>query len=118
MGESTGMNGLALRTLAQNRTPPPRNRVFARRVGVVCMFSCLIVQWCVWSQAAWSGTSDELRIALEELEQMRWDVPRQWRVVGGTRIGTLPNRVHTFMITDATGRSIVTKVGQSADRTP
>jgi len=33
----------------------------------------LVAQWCVWPQAAWSDTSDDLRAALGELEQMRYD---------------------------------------------
>lgn len=47
-----------------------------------------------------------------------WDIPIQWRVVGKTKIGTLPNRLQTHRITAANGTSTVSKLGCSATRTP
>lgn len=48
----------------------------------------------------------------------QWDIPVQWRVVGKTSIGTLPNRLQTFSIAGTNGISTVTKLGQSVPRTP
>lgn len=65
-------NGPSARTSGQQRTPLGRKRISVPRVGTACLLLCLIAQSCVSPQAAWSGTSDELGIALQELEQMRW----------------------------------------------
>ena len=48
----------------------------------------------------------------------QWDIPVQWRVVGSSNVGTLPNRIQTFSITGADGTSTVSKLGQSVQRTP
>jgi hypothetical protein len=47
-----------------------------------------------------------------------WDIPRQWRVIGKTKIGTLPNRLQHYGITASDGTSTVSKLGCSATRTP
>lgn len=48
----------------------------------------------------------------------QWVIPIQWRVVGKTNIGTLPDRIQTFSIDDANGTSTVSKLGQSVTRSP
>ena len=73
MSESSETNGPSAKASGQQPTARGRNRILAGRVARACLLLCLIVQSCVWPRAAWSGTSDELRIALQELEQMRWD---------------------------------------------
>jgi hypothetical protein len=47
-----------------------------------------------------------------------WDIPVRWRVVNTTTQGTLPNRVQTFQIANATGTTTVAKLGQSVTRSP
>lgn len=48
----------------------------------------------------------------------QWVIPIEWRVVGSAHLGTLPNRMQTFAITNAAGTSTVSKLGQSVTRTP
>jgi len=48
----------------------------------------------------------------------QWVIPIQWRVVGSANMGTLPNRIQTFSITNSSGTSTVSKLGQSVTRTP
>lgn len=47
-----------------------------------------------------------------------WIIPIEWRVIGKTNVGTLPNRTQTFSIAGTNGTSTVTKLGQSVTRTP
>jgi hypothetical protein len=47
-----------------------------------------------------------------------WDIPIQWRVIGKTKVGTLPNELQTQRITGADGTSTESKLGCSATRTP
>ena len=48
----------------------------------------------------------------------QWIIPIEWRVIGGAYVGTLPNRIQTFAITNTVGTSSVSKLGQSVTRTP
>lgn len=47
-----------------------------------------------------------------------WIIPMRWRVIGSVNEATLPNRVQTSTLHDGTGRSTVSKLGQSCTRTP
>lgn len=49
---------------------------------------------------------------------VQWDIPVQWRVIGSSNIGSLPNVIQYFSINGTNGSSTVTKFGQSATRTP
>jgi hypothetical protein len=48
----------------------------------------------------------------------QWVIPVQWRVVGTTNIGNLPNRLQVFSINGTNGSSTVSKLGQSVTRIP
>jgi hypothetical protein len=48
----------------------------------------------------------------------QWIIPIQWRVVGSSSGGTLPNRIQTFSIANSSGNSTVSKLGQAVTRTP
>lgn len=48
----------------------------------------------------------------------QWIIPIEWRVVGSASGGTLPNRIQAFSITNSSGTSTVSKLGQSVTRTP
>lgn len=47
-----------------------------------------------------------------------WDIPVQWHVVGSVTVGSLPNVIQAFSISGTNGCSAVSKLGQSATRTP
>jgi hypothetical protein len=47
-----------------------------------------------------------------------WVIPVRWRVVGSTNAASLPNRTQVFSILGTNGQSRVSKLGQSATRTP
>ncbi len=48
----------------------------------------------------------------------QWNIPVRWRVVGSTSDAALPNRLQVFSINNTAGSSTVTKLGQSATRSP
>jgi len=48
----------------------------------------------------------------------QWVIPVQWRVVGSTNVGSLPNRTQVFSINGTNGNSTVSKLGRSVSRTP
>ena len=48
----------------------------------------------------------------------QWVIPVQWRVVGTTNVGNLPNRLQVFSINGTNGSSTVSKLGQSVTRIP
>lgn len=48
----------------------------------------------------------------------QWFIPVEWRVVGSTNAGTLPNRVQTISITDTNGTTTINKLERSVTRTP
>ena len=48
----------------------------------------------------------------------QWIIPIEWRVVGSPNIGTLPNEVQTFSMTDTNGTTTINKLGQSVTRSP
>ena len=48
----------------------------------------------------------------------QWVIPVQWRVVGTTNVGNLPNRLQVFSINGTNGSSTVSKLGQSVTRVP
>ena len=66
-----------------------------------------------YDHAAFSGWSAPWCVG-----SFQWVIPIQWRVVGSTNIGTLPNRIQTFSINGTSGNSTVAKLGQSVSRTP
>lgn len=47
-----------------------------------------------------------------------WIIPMEWHVEDSANIATLPNRLQTHEITDESGRSIISKLGQSATNSP
>jgi hypothetical protein len=48
----------------------------------------------------------------------QWDIPVEWRVGQNGSVGTLPHRLQTFSVMNTAGTSTVSKLGQSATRTP